>query len=211
MLLHGATGGAEASYAAYIHRLVYSSGARDPVPAGGAAPRGRRTPGRARSGNDGADADPARGARVIVVPCRHRPGGSRSAGSGSGARRAARLTSRGAVPWTQSLQFSALWFAGYAPAFATTLLLSIGVTSQLTALTAAWVLFVAHTVLASAPRLRVYRLNVQWMTSGFRMPYLDPHSSLIVEPLPWLRLLVAAALTVALLLAAVWMTARQDF
>jgi hypothetical protein len=80
-----------------------------------------------------------------------------------------------------------------------------------TAFLAAWVLFIAHAVIASAPQLRSFRLNLQWLTSGLGMPYFDPHTALLVGPLPWARLFVISTLSLTFVAVAAAVTERQDF
>lgn len=116
-----------------------------------------------------------------------------------------------AYPFAQAVQFSLLWIAGYSLLFATAFLISALLSGPYTALMVAWVLFVAHAVVASAPRLRPLRLNLQWLTSGAWMPYFDPQTALLVGPLPSTRLLFIGALSLILVAVAAGVTERQDF
>ncbi len=114
-------------------------------------------------------------------------------------------------PVAQAMQFSLLWIAAYSLLFATTFLVSALLSGPYTSFLVAWVLFVAHAVIASVPRLRPFRLNLQWITSGLGMPYFDAQTALLVGPLPWTRLLVMGTLSLILVALAAGLTERRDF
>jgi ABC-2 type transport system permease protein len=116
-----------------------------------------------------------------------------------------------AYPVAQAVRFSILWIAAYSLLFAMAFLLSAVLSGPYTALLVAWVLFLAHAVIASAPRLRPLRLNLQWLTSGLGMPYFDPHTALLVGPLPWTRLLITGTLSLIVIAVAASVTERHDF
>lgn len=116
-----------------------------------------------------------------------------------------------AYPFAQAVQFSLLWIAAYSLLFATAFLISALLSGPYTALLVAWVLFVAHAVIASIPQLRPFRLNLQWLTSGLGMPYFDAKTALLVGPLPWTRLLFIGTLSLIFVAVAAGVTERQDF
>jgi ABC-2 type transport system permease protein len=114
-------------------------------------------------------------------------------------------------PFVQAVQFSLLWIAAYSLLFAMAYLLSALLSGPYTALLVAWVLFLAHAMIASVPRLRPFRLNLQWLTSGLGMPYFDAQTALLVGPLPWTRLLFIGTLTLLLVAVTAAVTEQQDF
>ena len=116
-----------------------------------------------------------------------------------------------AYPFAQAVQFSLLWIAAYSLLFATAFLVSALLSGPYTAFLVVWVLFLAHAVIASARRLRPLRLNIQWVTGGLGMPYFDAQTALLVGPLPWARLLLMGTLSLIFVAVAAGITERQDF
>ena len=69
-----------------------------------------------------------------------------------------------------------------------------------------------HIAVANGTRLQRFpALNLFNVMSGFRMPYRDPTSALLIGPPPWTTLAVLAIVAVGLLAVAARTTERQDF
>ena len=162
-----------------------------PVPVVCPCPGSRRTAGGTGTG-DGLSHARAPGSSVA---CRRGSGGCRILrddllGAASSGRDSGRITPGPPnVPVAQAMQFSLLWIAAYSLLFATTFLVSALLSGPYTSFLVAWVLFVAHAVIASVPRLRPFRLNLQWITSGLGMPVLrradgSARGSVAVDPTP---------------------------
>jgi ABC-type transport system involved in multi-copper enzyme maturation permease subunit len=110
----------------------------------------------------------------------------------------------------QAISHSALWIATHGLVFAMALLLSTLIAGQLTALLAGALLLVAQAGVAALPALRPWRLGLNAIANGTGMPYLDPHTGLLTA-LPWTRLTVMSILVVLLIALAARVSERQDF
>jgi ABC-2 type transport system permease protein len=113
-------------------------------------------------------------------------------------------------PFSQAGQFGLLLAAKHALVFATAFLLSTVLAGQYTAFLVTWLLLIFHTAVAAWGPLRPYRLNINWITGPW-MPYVDPHTALVVGPLPWMRLSIVTLLALTLIVVAARVTERQDF
>lgn len=111
-----------------------------------------------------------------------------------------------------ALHFSVLWFFGGLVIFAASFFLSVVAPGEYTAPVICYLALVVHTLVAAWHPLARYRLNLMWVMGEFqRMRWDAAHGLLYPPSISWVRMAVMAALSVALLLAAVGMTERQDF
>jgi ABC-2 type transport system permease protein len=114
-------------------------------------------------------------------------------------------------PFSQAIQFSLLWIAVGTILFATSFLLSTVLAGQYTAFLVAWILFILHTLVAAYRPFRMYRFNLNWVQSGFGMPYFDPRTATLIGPMPWTRLSIMLLVSLVLLAAAARITERQEY
>lgn len=114
-------------------------------------------------------------------------------------------------PLSQALQFSLLWFVFGLVGFAAWLLASTLFTSDFTALAVCVAVGFILGMAAQLSRLGTYFPSSNYVMSGFKMPYLDPHTDLLIGPLPWRILLQTLLQAVVMLALAVRVTERREF
>jgi ABC-type transport system involved in multi-copper enzyme maturation permease subunit len=114
-------------------------------------------------------------------------------------------------PLSQSLQFWVLWM-GVGPAvFAFAFLSSAIFASEYTALAVSLVAFFIYPTAARLPWLRSYPLQIHYIMNGNGMPYFNPHTDLLIGPLPWTILSVIAMVAASFIASATLITQKQDF
>jgi ABC-2 type transport system permease protein len=119
-------------------------------------------------------------------------------------------------PAGQALQFSMLWIAGGSAMFAVAFLASCVLAGEYTAFIVAWIVFFGHTVTTqyvrlTHPALNAYLFTLQEIMSGFRMPYFDPQTHLLIGPFPLAIVALLVAIACTLVGAAALYTSATDF
>jgi ABC-type transport system involved in multi-copper enzyme maturation permease subunit len=114
-------------------------------------------------------------------------------------------------PASQSIQFAVLWIAVGCVVFAFAVFVSSVVPNEYAALAVALVGFYLYPLaVVYTPWLRGRPLHIHYIMSGRGMPYFDPATAMLRGPLPWRTLGGVTMACGVLLLAAAWMTTRQD-
>jgi ABC-2 type transport system permease protein len=117
-------------------------------------------------------------------------------------------------PATQALAFALLFISWGVVWFAVGFLWSILLAGEYTAGVAALLTPFAYMVLfaqITQGGRRFPATNPFYVMSGQHMPYFNWQAALLIGPLPWTAMLLLAAIAVALIGAAVRLTARQSF
>ena len=115
-------------------------------------------------------------------------------------------------PFSQAFHFSVLWFVCGAVVFSVAFLLSSVLSGEYTAPVACIILLFLHGLLSTWRPLIPYRLNLMWTMSEFRnMNWDSQHIVLTSGPLPWLRLMILATMSIAVLVLVFRITHKQDF
>lgn len=114
-------------------------------------------------------------------------------------------------PLSQALQFSLLWFVCGTAGFAAWLLASTLFSNDFTALTVCVAAGILLGISAQLSSLGAFLPSSNYVMSGFKMPYLDPHTDLLTGPLPWRILLQMILQSMILLAVAVRVTEKRDF
>jgi ABC-type transport system involved in multi-copper enzyme maturation permease subunit len=115
-------------------------------------------------------------------------------------------------PFSQAFHFSVLWFICGGIVFSVAFLLSTILGGEYTAPVACIILLFLHAVASAWRPLVPYRLNLMWTMDEFHRMSWDPqHILLLSGPLPWMRLMIIALMSVALLVLAILITQKQDF
>lgn len=114
-------------------------------------------------------------------------------------------------PWRQSLQFSLLWVVVGSTVFAAAFLASTIFANEYSALAVSLVAFLMYPLATHLSPLNQYPANIHYIMNGIGMPYFDPHTDLLIGPLPWTILSAAAMVAFAFVAAAIVITRKQDF
>jgi len=114
-------------------------------------------------------------------------------------------------PWTQALQFGALWTVGGALIFTMGFLASVIFASEYSAPVAALLILLLYSAIADLPFLERYPVDIHDIMSGVGMRYFQPNTSLLTGPLPWTALAVISLIACGLIALAGRITQQQDF
>ena len=114
-------------------------------------------------------------------------------------------------PWRQSLQFSLLWVVVGTVVFAAAFLASAIFANEYSALAVSLVAFLMYPLATHLSPLNRYPLNIYYIMNGIGMPYFDPHTDLLIGPMPWTILLWVATAALTFFAAATILAQKQDF
>jgi len=114
-------------------------------------------------------------------------------------------------PWSQALQFAALWAVGGALMFMVGFLASSLFGGEYTAPVVGLLTWFVYSVVADLPSFERHSMDVNDIMSGVGMRYLQPSGALLVGPLPWNTLGVVLLIVLSLAALAGRITQHQDF
>jgi ABC-type transport system involved in multi-copper enzyme maturation permease subunit len=114
-------------------------------------------------------------------------------------------------PLSQSVHFCVLWFGIGSAVFSASYLSSAFFANEYSALAVSLVAFCVYPLAVRLPSLRRYPLHIHYIMNGTGMAYFDPHTDLLIGPLPWTVLLVVAMVALGLIISATLITQKKDF
>jgi ABC-2 type transport system permease protein len=114
-------------------------------------------------------------------------------------------------PWSQALQFAALWAVGGALMFMVGFLASSLFGGEYTAPVVGLLTWFVYSVVVDLPYFERHSLDVNDIMSGAGMRYFQPSGALLVGPLPWNALGVILSIVLGLAALASQVTRHQDF
>jgi ABC-2 type transport system permease protein len=119
-------------------------------------------------------------------------------------------------PASQAFAFAGLWLAAGSTLFAAAFLCSSLMGGEYTAFIVAWVAYFGLTVTTQYTRIKhpewsAYLFTLQEVMNGFRMPYFDARTHLLVGPFPLLIVAAVSTASAVMIATAVTYTERRDF
>lgn len=114
-------------------------------------------------------------------------------------------------PLSQALQFCVLWVGIGSAVFAFAFLASAIFENEYTALSVSVVAFFIYPLAVRLPWLRHYPLHIHYIMNGGGMAYFNPHTDLLIGPLPWTILFVTTVIVLGLIVSATLVTQKRDF